>query len=390
VPEKGTVGASGDLAPLSHLALGLLGEGKVWDPDTKSYGCAAEVLKKHNLKTLQLREKEGLALINGTQFITSIGSVCVERAKILLRTADVAGALSLEGLRGSTSPFNPKIHAARPHSGQGKTAARLRALLNSETYPSEIAQSHVACGTVQDPYTLRCMPQVHGVTHDTIEFVAGVLNTEINSATDNPMVFAEDDRLLSCGNFHGEYPAKVCDYLTISVQELANISERRIERLMNPDLSQLPAFLVVDGGLNSGFMISHCTAAALTSENKTLCYPGSSDTLSTSSAKEDHVSMGGWAARKCLEVIRNVETVIAIEIMCAVQAVDLLKDLGNGAKSTEPLMAVHKLVRDVVPYMDRDRYLAPDIDAIVELVRSGKVWRTVEPYLRKIPGDQHL
>lgn len=279
VPCKGTVGASGDLAPLSHLALGLMGEGKMWNPKTKSYADAAEVLRQHNLQPITLQAKEGLALINGTQLITSIGSEAVSRARSVARTADVVAALTLEALKASARPFHPAIHSSRPHRGQELVAGRLRNLLCFGGEASEITRSHKGCGRVQDAYTMRCIPQVHGIVHDTIAFTHGVISTECNSATDNPMIFpdlkrldsfahpTEEDRLnpelqrigsiISGGNFHGEYPSKALDYLTIGVHEVAAISERRIERLVNPQLSALPAFLVHKGGLHSGFMIAH-------------------------------------------------------------------------------------------------------------------------------------
>jgi histidine ammonia-lyase len=382
VPAKGTVGASGDLAPLSHLALGLMGEGEMWDAQQGGFAPAAEVLARHGLERISLSFKEGLAMINGTQLIGSLASEGVFRATKLLRTADVISALSLEALRGSPRAFMEEVHLARPHNGQMKVAARLRALLHTVQNPSEIYLSHETCNRVQDSYTLRCIPQVHGIVEDTIDFVERIINTELNSATDNPMVFSELNKIISAGNFHGEYPAKACDYLTIAIQELANISERRIERLMNPDLSGLPAFLVPNGGLNSGFMIAHCTAAALTSESKTLCFPASCDTISTSSAKEDHVSMGGWAARKCLEVISNVENVLAIELLCACQALDFLE-----LKTTTPLESVHKLVREHVEMYQKDRYMAPDIEKATELVRRGSIWHAASSFLPEDHAD---
>ena len=274
-------------------------------------------------------------------------------------------------------------------------------MLHSETHPSEIYTSHKYCGKVQDSYTLRCVPQVHGIVYDTLDFVRGILETEMNAATDNPMVFPDQQRpIISGGNFHGEYPgttsrvylhiqliyffsysylepkAKAMDYAAIAVHELGNISERRIERLVNTTLSGLPAFLVGEGGLNSGFMIAHCTAAAMVSENKVLCHPASVDSISTSAAKEDHVSMGGWAARKALLVVDNVETVLAIEALCACQALDFLAPL----TTTKPLMELHALVRSVVPHYDRDRYMKPDIDAAKELFRQQRLWEILRPY----------
>lgn len=376
VPEKGTVGASGDLAPLAHLTLGLLGEGTMWSIQS-GWADAKAVLEGHGLKPLVLKPKEGIALINGTQLMSSLGAEAVERAVGVARQADVIAALSLEALKGSTKAFHRAIHAVRPHPGQMEVAERLRSLLDSEIFPSQISVSHRSCERVQDAYTLRCIPQVHGVVNDTIAFVHKVISTELNSATDNPLVFAETGETISGGNFHGEYPAKALDYLAIGVHELASISERRIERLVNPALSELPAFLVKDGGLNSGFMIAHCTAAALVSESKALCHPSSVDSLSTSAATEDHVSMGGWAARKALRVVEHVEQVLAIELLAACQALEFLRPL----KSTTPLEKVYELLRSVVSPWDRDRVMSPDIEAAHSLLRQQKVWKTVQPYM---------
>uniref|UniRef100_A0A8C5Q7W4 Histidine ammonia-lyase n=1 Tax=Leptobrachium leishanense TaxID=445787 RepID=A0A8C5Q7W4_9ANUR len=378
IPEKGTVGASGDLAPLSHLALGLIGEGKMWSPKS-GWADAKYVLQAHGLKPISLKPKEGLALINGTQMITSLGCEAVERANAIARQADIVAALTLEVLKGTTKAFDTDIHALRPHPGQVEVAFRFRSLLDSDHHPSEIAESHRFCDRVQDAYTLRCCPQVHGIVNDTISFVKNIIQTELNSATDNPMVFAERGETISGGNFHGEYPAKALDYLAIGVHELASISERRIERLCNPTLSELPAFLVTDGGLNSGFMIAHCTAAALVSENKALCHPSSVDSLSTSAATEDHVSMGGWAARKCLRVIENVEHVLAIELLAACQGIEFLRPL----RTTTPLEKVYDLVRSVVRPWLKDRFMAPDIEAAHRLLVDHRVWAVAEPYIEK-------
>uniref|UniRef100_A0A8C2QRG2 Histidine ammonia-lyase n=1 Tax=Capra hircus TaxID=9925 RepID=A0A8C2QRG2_CAPHI len=378
VPEKGTVGASGDLAPLSHLALGLIGEGKMWSPKS-GWADAKYVLAAHGLKPIVLKPKEGLALINGTQMITSLGCEAVERASAIARQADIVAALTLEVLKGTTKAFDTDIHAVRPHRGQVEVAFRFRSLLDSDHHPSEIAESHRFCDRVQDAYTLRCCPQVHGVANDTIAFVKNIITTEINSATDNPMVFASRGETISGGNFHGEYPAKALDYLAIGVHELAAISERRIERLCNPSLSELPAFLVAEGGLNSGFMIAHCTAAALVSENKALCHPSSVDSLSTSAATEDHVSMGGWAARKALRVIEHVEQVLAIELLAACQGIEFLRPL----KTTTPLEKVYDLVRSVVRPWIKDRFMAPDIEAAHRLLVEQKVWEVAAPYIEK-------
>uniref|UniRef100_A0A667ZGM5 Histidine ammonia-lyase n=1 Tax=Myripristis murdjan TaxID=586833 RepID=A0A667ZGM5_9TELE len=378
VPEKGTVGASGDLAPLSHLALGLMGEGKMWSPKS-GWADAKYVLEAHGLKPISLRPKEGLALINGTQMITSLGAEAVERAQAIARQADIIAALTLEVLKGTTKAFDSDIHSLRPHPGQIEVALRFRSLLDSDHHPSEIAESHRFCDRVQDAYTMRCCPQVHGVANDTIKFVQNIINTEINSATDNPMVFAERGETISGGNFHGEYPAKALDYLAIGVHELASISERRIERLCNPSLSELPAFLVSEGGLNSGFMIAHCTAASLVSESKVLCHPSSVDSLSTSAATEDHVSMGGWAARKALRVVEHVEQVLAIELLAACQGIEFLRPL----RTTTPLERVYDLVRSVVKPWIKDRFMSPDIEAVHRLLLDQKVWNVAKPYIEK-------
>ncbi|XP_078677244.1 histidine ammonia-lyase-like isoform X1 [Branchiostoma floridae x Branchiostoma belcheri] len=376
IPEKGTVGASGDLAPLSHLAQGMLGEGRMWSPKT-GWGDAKDVLEAHGLKPVKLGPKEGLALINGTQLITSLGAEALERAAGIARQADIVAALTLDVLKGTTRAFDSDIHAARPHKGQNEVARRFRSLLHSELYPSEISESHRFCDRVQDAYTLRCCPQVHGIVNDTIDFVSGIITTEMNSATDNPMVFPQRHEIISGGNFHGEYPAKALDYLAIGVHELASMSERRIERLCNPTLSELPAFLVEEGGLNSGFMIAHCTAASLVSENKVLTHPSSVDSLSTSAATEDHVSMGGFAARKALQVVEHVEQVLAIELLAACQAIEFLRPL----HTTVPLEKVYDLVRNVAGPWDKDRFMSPDIDAVTRLLRDGEAWETVKPYL---------
>ncbi|EEC16235.1 histidine ammonia lyase, putative [Ixodes scapularis] len=380
VPEQGTVGASGDLAPLAHLALGLIGEGKMWSPET-GWGDAKYVLESHKLTPIKLKPKEisGHAELSSCPLKTVLGIPCaaVERATILSRQADVVAALTLEVLKGTTRAFESDIQKIRPHWGQGMVAKRLRALLHSETFRSEIAESHRFCNRVQDAYTLRCCPQVHGIVHDTIDFVRGIITTEMNSATDNPLVFCERGEIISGGNFHGEYPAKALDYLAIAVHELGSMSERRTERLINPAYSELPAFLVQDGGLNSGFMLAHCTAAALVSENKVLCHPASVDSVPTSAGTEDHVSMGGFAARKALSVVQNVERVIAIELLCACQAIEFLRPL----KTTAPLEAVYKLVRMFVKCWDKDRVMAPDIDAATDLLKQSRIWDTVKPHM---------
>lgn len=456
VPSKGTVGASGDLAPLAHLALGMMGEGRMWNKTVENgitrfeIADSAVVLAKNGLRPVQLSAKEGLAMINGTQLITSIGAQAVARAESVTRVADIAVALSLEVLMGTVNAFHPRIHEVRPHTGQRLVADRIRTLLQADQ-PSELFRSHNYVGKVQDAYTLRCAPQIHGIVHDTIQFVKGIINVEMNSATDNPMVFtgsadvttdfnphpdsedsdseqkvdeseiatlsdakdeikrlkaivkSQNDHhasglkrtsdtfyrggggfIISGGNFHGEYPAKVLDYLAIAVHEIASVSERRIERLVNPSLSNLPAFLVKEGGLNSGFMIAHCTAAALVSENKVLTHPSSVDSISTSGGKEDHVSMGGFAARKALTVVEHVETVVAIELLAGCQALDLLRPL----RTTAALEAVYAVVRSKVPTLVKDRFMQPDIDAVLELVRNGAIYAAAQPFLENLHVDR--
>ncbi|NXD28841.1 HUTH lyase, partial [Spelaeornis formosus] len=380
IPEKGTVGASGDLAPLSHLALGLIGEGKMWSPKS-GWADAKYVLEAHGLKPITLKPKEGLALINGTQMITSLGCEAVERAGAIARQADIIAALTLEVLKGTTRAFDTDIHAVRPHRGQAEVAFRFRSLLDSDHHPSEIAESHRFCDRVQDAYTMRCYILITDRYHSCkLHFICVGLNFSLK------MVFAEREETISGGNFHGEYPAKALDYLAIGVHELAAISERRIERLCNPSLSELPAFLVTEGGLNSGFMIAHCTAAALVSENKALCHPSSVDSLSTSAATEDHVSMGGWAARKALRVIEHVEQVLAIELLAACQGIEFLRPL----RTTTPLEKVYDLVRSVVRPWIKDRFMAPDIEAAHRLLVEQKasagfwlVWEVAKPYIEK-------
>ncbi|XP_065828959.1 histidine ammonia-lyase-like [Oscarella lobularis] len=378
VPEKGTVGASGDLAPLSHIAFGLMGEGRMWSPET-GWKEAKEVLRHHNLTPIELGPKEGIALINGTQLITALGAEALERARLIALQADVIAALTLECLGGTNRAFDRDVHRVRPHAGQMAVAARFRALIHNDLYPSEVAhpsQYH----HVQDAYSLRCCPQVHGIVWDTIDFVHRILSTEINSATDNPLVFASRGEVIAAGNFHGEYPAKALDYLAIGVHELSSISERRIERLNNPGLNcRLPAFLIKEGGLNSGFMMAHCTAAALVSENKVLCHPSSIDSISTSAATEDHVSMGGWSARKAIQVVEHVEQVLAIELLAACQALEFSRP----KKTTEPLEALHAAVRQIAKPWDSDHYVAAEIEVATQFLQEGKAWKAVEPFIEK-------
>ncbi|NDG84447.1 MAG: histidine ammonia-lyase [Proteobacteria bacterium] len=364
IPEQGSVGASGDLSPLAHLALVLIGEGKAFVDGKLVPGAAA--LKMRKLRPVALGPKEGLALINGTQFMAALAVFAVTEAEQLFRVASLSGAMTLEALRGTSVAFDEKIHAVRPHPGQVEVARIFRRLLDHPK-KSEIARSHEGCGKVQDPYSLRCIPQVHGATLDTIRFIRGIVEREINSVTDNPLVFVDEDQILSGGNFHGQYLALAMDYLSIAMAELGSISEQRIEKLINPAISDLPAFLMKKSGINSGFMIVQVAAASIVSENKTLCHPASVDTIPTSADKEDHVSMGAWAARKCLRVLANVRRVLAMEMMAGTQGVDLLAPL----KTTRELERVKAEVRREVPYFDED---APFYDAIEKVEKLTRSW----------------
>ncbi|HEX5679279.1 MAG TPA: histidine ammonia-lyase [Desulfobacterales bacterium] len=368
IPEKGSVGASGDLAPLAHLALVLLGKGAAFYNGRKMSG--AEALKASGLAPIRLESAEGLALVNGTQVMTAIGALSIHDARQLSRLTDIAASMTLEVLMGSRTEFNPKIHQVRPHPGQIAAAANMERI----TRASEIISSHSDCSRVQDAYTLRCSPQVHGATKDAIAYCRRVVETELNASTGNPLIFAESEEFLLGGNFHGQPVALAMDFLGIAVAELANISERRIERLVNPMLSGLPAFLVSDGGLNSGFMIAQYTAAALVSENKVLAHPASVDSIPTSANKEDHVSMGTIAARKGREIVANTENVIGIELLCAAQALDLFTNLKPG----EGTLAAYQAIRRAIPHLDTDRFLAADIEAMRELMRSGAILAAVE------------
>ncbi|MGA7990598.1 MAG: histidine ammonia-lyase [Thermoanaerobaculia bacterium] len=353
VPAQGSVGASGDLAPLAHLALALVGEGEAVYRNRRMP--AAEALRAAGLTPAVLEAKEGLALINGTQLTTALGALALARLLDLVKAADLLGALTLDVLKGTDAAFDPRIHAARPHPGQVASAANLRKLLAS----SPLRESHRGCGVVQDAYTLRCMPQVHGAARDAAAHARRVVEIEMNAATDNPMVFAEEGELVSGGNFHAAPVALVCDLLAAAAADLASISERRTERLVNPALSgDLPAFLVKDGGLNSGFMMIHVTAAALVSEAKANSFPASVDSIPTSAGKEDHVSMGPIAARKFARNVDLLETVLAIELLAAGQGLDLRRPLA----SSPPLEDLHRRLRARVPFWDRDREAAPAIE----------------------------
>jgi histidine ammonia-lyase len=361
VPSRGSVGASGDLAPLAHMALCLIGEGDVWNGRERSP--AAVALKEADLAPVSLGPKEGLALINGTQVSTAVAALALAGAEQLARAADITAAMSIDALQGSIRPFDERIHAARPFSGQRISAANLARLIEG----SPINAAHVHCGRVQDAYSMRCAPQVHGATRETLAWVRHVVTTEMNAATDNPMVFAETGDILSGGNFHGAPVGIAADALVIAVAQLATISERRSERLVNPALSGLPAFLTRHGGLQSGLMIAQVTAAALTAEIKTLAHPASVDTIPTSANKEDHVSMSMHAALKAERALHLATHVLAVEVLCACQALDFHAPLTTSA----PLARVLKVVRERVPTLIDDRPPSSDLAGIVELIQSG-------------------
>jgi histidine ammonia-lyase len=368
IPEKGSVGASGDLAPLAHLSLVLIGLGEAFYQGVRMSG--AEALRRCGLEPLQLEAAEGLALVNGTQMTTAIGGLAVHDAVELSKMADIAAAMSLEVLLGSRTEFDPRIQQVRPHPGQAAAADNMRRI----TADSEIVSSHKDCARIQDAYTLRCSPQVHGASKDAIAYARRVLETEVNSSTNNPLIFAESEEFLLGGNFHGQPVGLALDFLCIAVAELANISERRIERLVNPQLSGLPAFLVSEGGLNSGFMIAQYTAASLVSENKMLSHPASVDSIPTSANKEDHVPMSPIAARKCREVVKNAEHVLAIELLCGAQALDLFTNLKPGAGT----LAVYKTIRRAISHLERDRILSQDIQTMMGLMKQEDLVKEVE------------
>jgi len=380
VPAQGSVGASGDLAPLAHLALVLIGEGEAHHDGTDGGARAMpgfEALRAASLLPLELEAKEGLALINGTQLILAIGALAVRHGERLCTTADVTGAMSLEALEGSSRPFDPRVQAVRPHPGQEETARNLRALLAE----SEIAESHKDCKKVQDPYSLRCMPQVHGASRDTLRWARQVLERELVAATDNPLVFADEDghgEFISGGNFHGQPLAIALDAACIAIAELANCAERRIEQLVNPAMSSgLPPFLAPRSGLDSGFMIAQVTAAALVSENKVLCHPSSVDSIPSSAGKEDHVSMGTISARKCAQIATHVRTVLAIEAMVAAQGLDFRLPLKSGTG----VRAAHVALREAVATLTEDRVLYPDIQRCERIVDDGVLVRAAEAAL---------
>jgi histidine ammonia-lyase len=367
VPCQGSVGASGDLCPLSHLALPLIGHGEVeYKGDIMS---AAKALKAAGLEPVQLGAKEGLALNNGTASMGAMAVLALLDAEMLAKTADIAAALSLEALHGVPYAFDERTHVLRPHDGQGRVARNVRRLIEG----SEILEKYKS-GRVQDAYSLRCVPQVHGATRDALAYVRRVLETEINSVTDNPIIFPDDGLAISGGNFHGQPLALAMDFFGIAVAELASISERRQARLVDGSLSGLPPFLVENSGLNSGFMIAQYTSAALVSENKVLAHPSSVDSIPTSANQEDHVSMGAYSARKGLSILDNARKVIAIELLTASQALDFSRLLKPGAGT----MAAHDCVRGAIPYLKHDEYLHPLLERAEALAARGAVVEAVE------------
>jgi histidine ammonia-lyase len=360
IPCRGSVGASGDLAPLAHLALVLIGEGEVFSASTKITG--REALEGIAVTPLDLQAKEGLALLNGTQATLAACIVAWQRAKQLVDMADLAGAMSLEALKGSPVAFDARIHQARPHRGQLKVAQRLSWFLRE----SQIRESHLDCGRVQDAYSLRCMPQVHGPVREYLDNAGNVATVELNAATDNPLVFAGTGEVLSGGNFHGQALGLAFDFLTISLSVLANISERRIERLLNPEYGDLPPFLADNPGLNSGFMIAQVAAAALSSENKVLSHPASVDSIPTSGNKEDHVPMAMGAALKLRQVVANLERILAIEFLCAAQGIDYLRPLKAGLSVEK----AYQHIRRNISHAAADRALSPDIEQMVRIMND--------------------
>ncbi len=364
IPEKGSVGASGDLAPLAHLALAAIGEGEAFYEGERLAG--GEALKRAGIQPLQLQVKEGLALLNGTQAMGAVGALALHRAERLTHLADVAGAMSLEALKGTPVAFDERIHAARPHAGQVAVAAHLRSLLAG----SEIRESHLQNDPrVQDAYSLRCMPQVHGAVRDALKHARGIVETETGSATDNPLVFSDSGDVLSGGNFHGAPLGMAFDYAAIALTDLMSITERRIDRLVNPDANEnLPAFLTRQPGTSSGFMMLQVTAVALLSEAKVLAHPASVDNVPTDGGKEDHVSMGMTGATKLRSIVDIAEASIAIELITAAEGLEYRKPLAPG----RGVQSAYEIVRARVPRLEADRSMSADIQRIVEAIRQGE------------------
>ena len=369
VPEQGSVGASGDLAPLAHLFLPIIGLGYL-SKDGINYKPTIEILNQNNLKPLKLQAKEGVALINGTQFITAYATIVSDLFLKCLDHADIIGALSLEAYLGSPQPFDDRLVKLRPHQGAIKVAENFRKFLED----SEFVESHKECGRVQDPYSIRCIPQVHGASRDALTHLNEKLECELNSVTDNPIIFSENDTK-SGGNFHGQPLALPLDYISFAASEIGNISDRRIYLLLDGKWD-LPPYLIRDTGLNSGFMIAQYTTAALVSENKSLCYPASADSIPTSRGQEDHVSMGSISARKALKILENLEKILSIELLCATQAFEFRRPL----KSSKVLEACYELIRENVPFITEDTILSKHIQLALELIKSNKLLEIVNDY----------
>ncbi len=375
IPEKGSVGASGDLAPLAHLTLTLIGRGQARYRGRVYKGETA--MRKAGLTPITLQAKEGLALINGTQVMTAVGALALIDGERAAKLADIAGAMTVEALLGSVKPFHASVQQVRPHAGQKQVAANLRRLLRA----SPIVRSHKDCHKVQDAYSLRCMPQVHGATRDALDYVRRVLTVESNSATDNPLVFCDKRLVVSGGNFHGQPVALAMDFGGIALAELANISERRVEQLVNPSLSSgLPAFLVSQKGLNSGYMIAQVTSASLVSENKILAHPASVDSIPSSAGREDHVSMGTIGARKMREILANIEEALAVELLCAAQALDFRAPLAPAPGTG----AAYRAIRQQVPFLDHDRTLYLDQKKVLTQIRNGRLLAAVEDAIGRL------
>lgn len=366
IPEKGSLGASGDLAPLSHMVLPMLGEGEAeFEGEILS---GREAMKKANIEVIELTAKEGLALINGTQVMTSVAAITTYDAINLVKLSDVSAAMTVEALRGIKDAYDSRTHIIRNHEGQGKTAKNILNLVKNSTFVTNQGDIRV-----QDAYTLRCVPQIHGASKDAVRYVQKVIETEINSVTDNPIVTEEGD-VISGGNFHGQPIALASDFLGIAVAEMANVSERRLERLINYQLNDLPAFLVKHGGLNSGFMITQYAAAALVSENKILAHPASVDSIPSSANQEDHVSMGTIAARKARDILKNTQRVLATELLAACQAIDFREnlELGEGTKEC------YKTIRNKVSFIEKDVVMYKELDGVLDLIKSGEILSAVE------------
>lgn len=373
VPQKGSLGASGDLVPLAHMALPLIGHGKVFFK-RKMYH-SKSFFKQKNIKLVKLKSKDALSIINGTHFMTAIGSLIAYDSHNLIKIADCSAALTVEALNGIYDDFSIKTHLLRPHTGQLATAKNLNILLNNSEYISDHFDKKV-----QDAYSIRCIPQVHGASKDAFNYTRNVIETEINSVTDNPLIFADDDVVLSGGNFHGQPLAIAYDFLGIALSELCNISERRIERLVNFSLSGLPSFLVKNSGINSGFMIAQYAAAALVSENKVLSHPASVDSIPSSANQEDHVSMGNISLRKCLEIKKHLSRVLSIEIICACQAIDLKDKFKLGVGTS----IIYNTVRNMIDFMENDRLFYDDINCLEKLINDEQFMENIEGKVGKL------